>query len=75
MSQFTSGFWDIYIGLITIISIIACGVLLKQQSMHKSEGPETSGHVWDEDIREYNNPLPRWWMWLFYLTIFSASAT
>ena len=69
MSQFTSGFWDIYIGLITIISIVACAVLLKQQSMHKSEGPETSGHVWDEDIREYNNPLPRWWMWLFYLTI------
>ena len=69
MSQFTSVFWDVYIGLITIVSIIACGVLLKQQSMHKSEGPETSGHVWDEDIREYNNPLPRWWMWLFYLTI------
>jgi cytochrome c oxidase cbb3-type subunit 3 len=69
MSQFTSGFWDVYISLITIVSIIACGVLLKQQSMHKSEGAETSGHVWDEDIKEYNNPLPRWWMWLFYLTI------
>jgi cytochrome c oxidase cbb3-type subunit 3 len=70
MSQFTSGFWDVYIGLITVISIIACAVLLKQQSMHKSEGPETSGHVWDEDIKEYNNPLPRWWMWMFYITIF-----
>jgi len=69
MSQFTSGFWDYYIGVITVVSIIACGVLLKQQSMHKSGGPETSGHVWDEDISEYNNPLPRWWMWLFYLTI------
>ena len=70
MSQFTSVFWDVYIGLITIVSIIACAVLLKMQSVRKPVESETSGHVWDEDIREYNNPLPRWWMWLFYLTIF-----
>ena len=30
---------------------------------------ETTGHVWDGDLAEYNNPLPRWWMWLFYATI------
>jgi cytochrome c oxidase cbb3-type subunit 3 len=69
MSQFTSGFWDVYIGLITLISIVACAVLLKMQSVRKPAEPDTSGHVWDEDIREYNNPLPRWWAWLFYLTI------
>jgi len=69
MSQFTSGFWDFYIGIITIVSIIACGVLLWSQSVHKTSGAETSGHVWDEDIREYNNPMPAWWMWLFWLTI------
>src|SRR5690348_5267357 len=28
---------------------------------------ETTGHVWDEDLRELNNPLPRWWLWLFIL--------
>ena len=70
MSQFTSAFWDVYIGLITLVSIIACAVLLKMQSVRGPAESETSGHVWDEDIREYNNPLPRWWMWLFYLTIF-----
>ena len=33
----------------------------------------TTGHVWDEDLRELNNPLPRWWMWLFVATVvFSA---
>jgi cytochrome c oxidase cbb3-type subunit 3 len=70
MSQFTSGFWDLYIGIITVVSILACAVLLWQQSVQKtSEGAETSGHVWDEDIKEYNHPLPRWWMWMFYLTI------
>src|SRR5262252_8206259 len=31
-------------------------------------GTATTGHVWD-GIRELNTPLPRWWLWLFYLTI------
>jgi cytochrome c oxidase cbb3-type subunit 3 len=36
-------------------------------------GDNTTGHVWDEDLRELNNPLPRWWMYLFVLTVvFSA---
>jgi len=71
MSQFTSGFWDLYIGVLTIVSIVACAVLLKMQSARKVSGSktETTGHTWDEDLGEYNNPLPRWWMWLFYITI------
>ncbi|MBI1942892.1 MAG: cytochrome-c oxidase, cbb3-type subunit III [Betaproteobacteria bacterium] len=69
MSQFTSGFWDVYIGLVSLVSVIACGVFLKLQSVRKPAESETSGHVWDEDLKEYNNPLPRWWAWLFYLTI------
>ena len=32
-------------------------------------GVETMGHVWDEDLTELNNPLPRWWVILFYLTL------
>ena len=31
-------------------------------------GVETTGHDWD-GIKELNNPLPRWWLWGFYLTI------
>lgn len=38
------------------------------QKPEKNE-TETTGHVWDEDLREYNNPLPRWWLWTFYVTI------
>ena len=75
MSQFTSGFWDIYITALTLISIVACAVLLKMQSARKVAGDKseasgtTTGHTWDGDLGEYNNPLPRWWMWLFYLTV------
>lgn len=32
----------------------------------------TTGHVWDEDLQEYNNPLPGWWLWTFYATIIFA---
>ncbi len=35
----------------------------------KQEGdPNTTGHVWD-GIEEFDNPMPRWWLWCFYLTI------
>ena len=71
MSDFTGGFWGIYISIITVVSIIACGVLLQVMSTRKVSGSqvETTGHSWDEDLVEYNNPLPRWWIWLFYITI------
>jgi len=73
MSQFTSGFWDVYIALISLVSIIACAVFLKLQSVRRIEAKDgstaTTGHVWDETLTEYHHPLPRWWSWLFYLTI------
>ena len=74
MSEFTSGFWDLYVVVLSVVSILACGVFLKMQSVRKGVEPETSGHVWDEDIKEYNNPMPRWWAWLFYITIFFSLA-
>lgn len=32
-------------------------------------GTETTGHVWDGDLRELNKPLPRWWLYVLYATI------
>jgi cytochrome c oxidase cbb3-type subunit 3 len=74
VSEFTSGFWDVYISVLTVVSIAACALLLKAQSKgvvskKPGEAVGTTGHVWDEDLGEYNNPLPNWWKWLFYLTI------
>ena len=75
MNDFVSGFWDVYITLVTLASILACAIFLKSQSVRKAGAAEsssesaTTGHTWDEDLAEYNNPLPRWWSWLFYITI------
>ena len=50
MSQFSSSFWDFYISIIVVVSVIACGVFLKMQSVRKVAGgsTETTGHTWDE---------------------------
>lgn len=69
MTEFTSGFWDVYIAVLAVVSIVACGVFLKSQSVRRPVSRETTGHTWDEDLAEYNNPLPRWWMYLFWITL------
>lgn len=71
MSDFTSNFWSIYVTGITIIGILGCGLLLWLTSRKKVESTadNTTGHVWDGDLTEMNNPMPRWWMWLFIITI------
>jgi cytochrome c oxidase cbb3-type subunit 3 len=33
---------------------------------------QTTGHAWDGDLQEFNNPLPRWWLWSFYATVLFA---
>lgn len=35
-------------------------------------GVETTGHVWDDSLMEFNNPLPMWWLWTFYATVVFA---
>lgn len=77
MSDFTSGFWSAYIIVIVLGGIIGCAVLLWSQSKHKpkTQGAgemETSGHVWDGDLEEYNHPLPKWWSYMFYITVVFA---
>ena len=74
MSDFTSNFWSVYVTALTIGGIIACLLLLWLTARKKvvSTSDNTTGHVWDEDLTEMNNPMPRWWMWMFVLTIIFA---
>ena len=71
MSDFTSNFWSMYVAGITLVSIIACLVLLFITGKIKASTAvdNTTGHVWDGDLREMNNPLPRWWSYMFVFTI------
>jgi len=72
MSDFTSNFWHWFIAIVSVVSIIACGLLLWSQTtkrLAKGEKVQLHGNVWDEDLVEYNTPVPRWWIGLFYLTI------
>lgn len=76
MSDFTSNFWSFYVTGISLVGIGACLLLLWFSGRAKAmtANDNTTGHVWDGDLREMNNPLPRWWMWLFILTVVFAFA-
>jgi cytochrome c oxidase cbb3-type subunit 3 len=68
----TSG-WSLFIIILTLVNIMACLWLLrwtaKPKPAEKLGGGADTGHVWDGDLREYNNPLPKWWLWVFYLSV------
>jgi cytochrome c oxidase cbb3-type subunit 3 len=72
--DFVSEFWHYYIAAITIAGIIFSLWVLSSQTTKKlaaGQEAELMVHAWDGDLQELNNPLPRWWMWLFYsLTFF-----
>lgn len=70
MSDFFSPGWSITIAVVTVLGLVACLWLLLIASRRKvMADDDTTGHVWDGDLREMNNPLPRWWMGLFVITV------
>ncbi|MEP6504378.1 MAG: cytochrome-c oxidase, cbb3-type subunit III [Betaproteobacteria bacterium] len=70
MSDFFSQGLSIYIAAATIVALAACLALLLVASRGQaSSAADSTGHVWDEDLKELNNPMPRWWMMLFIITI------
>ena len=77
MADFTGGFWHYYIAAITIVAIIGVIWFLKSQTTRKlgtGEEAELLAPTWDGDLKELNNPLPRWWLYLFYFLIFFSIA-
>lgn len=74
MSDFINAFWANYVAVIVAVSILACVLLLVLTARKKvvSDANNTTGHVWDEDLMEMNNPLPLWWVGLFVITIVFA---
>jgi cytochrome c oxidase cbb3-type subunit III len=70
VSDFFNAGWSIFVAVGTLVSLAACLALLWIAARRKVMAADNStGHVWDEDLREMNNPLPRWWMGLFVITV------
>ena len=68
-----SGFWHWFVVVITVASMVGCLWLLFANSRRTPGASEDTGHVWDDDLRELNQPLPRWWLNLFVLTVVFAA--
>ena len=70
MSDFFSAGWSVYIAAATLVGLLAClALLLITNRGQAASAQESTGHVWDDDLKELNNPMPRWWMILFVVTI------
>lgn len=80
MSDFVSSGWAWYVAAIVVFGLVYCLLVLVGAARHKviydAQGnvDKTTGHVWDGDLQELNNPLPRWWLVLFILTLVFAVA-
>lgn len=67
-----SNAWSWFLIIGTIATLLACFWLVawtNRQRASEEDIAEAESHVWDEDVRELNNPLPMWWLWLFIITI------
>jgi cytochrome c oxidase cbb3-type subunit III len=66
-----TAFWSWFIAILVAINIVGCVWLLWWTARRRPGDPaaDSTSHYWDEDITEYNKPMPRWWINLFYLTI------
>lgn len=66
-----SGFWSAFIVVLVLANIIGVVWLLIATAKSKASAvqADTTGHTWDEDISEYNNPLPLWWLGLFLISV------
>ena len=74
MTDFTSGIWAWIIAVTTVVSIVGLVIAVKVVTGNRDDAPpdepvETMGHVWDENLEEFNNPMPKWWLNLFYITL------
>ena len=73
MADFTSPFWSWFIIIPVILGLIGVVWLALANTGKRNDGPpDTMGHTWDEDLQEYNNPLPLWWLNMLYLSVVFA---
>lgn len=66
--------WSWWVIALVALNILGCVWLIWWTGRRRpgDPGPTDTSHVWDGDLTEYNKPMPRWWVNLFYLTIVFA---
>ncbi|MBT5623198.1 MAG: cytochrome C oxidase Cbb3, partial [Acidiferrobacteraceae bacterium] len=71
MADFVSQYWSWYIAIPSVLGILGCAWLALGNRGTKPTGGSVDKmpHIWDEDLQEYNNPLPAWWLNMFLITI------
>ena len=70
MADFVNQYWHWFIVIVSLVSIlILFPFIYLNRGVRKSGEAETMGHVWDENLEEYNNPLPGWWFNMFVITL------
>ena len=70
-------FWAWFVAVGTIVFVIWCVWLVSWSAKQGPQGKEDEdlvGHKWDGDLEEWNNPAPRWWLYLYFITILWGAA-
>ena len=65
-------FWHWFVAAGTIAFVIYCIWLISWSAKQGPQGvadDEVVGHKWDGDLEEWNNPAPKWWLYLYFITI------
>jgi cytochrome c oxidase cbb3-type subunit 3 len=68
-------FWHWFVAAGTILFIIWCIWLVSWSAKQGPQGiadEDLVGHKWDGDLEEWNNPAPKWWLYLYFITVFWA---
>ena len=63
--------WSWFVIALVVLNIVGCVWLIWWTARRRTGDPAATdtSHIWDGDLTEYNKPMPRWWINLFYLTI------
>ena len=67
-----AAFWAWFVAAGTIAFVIWCVWLIRWASKQGPQGKadeDLVGHKWDGDLEEWNNPAPKWWLYLYFMTI------
>ncbi len=70
-----STFWSNIVAVVILLNIVGCYLLIRwvaKPTKGESNHGEPTGHKWDGDLEELNNPMPRWWLMMFYMSIIFA---